>query len=92
MEGGEIEVRAEELPSGGRRIVSVGRVVVERSALLAARVEVVGDGGPVRRRLRGRQRDAVSVTFRVTARSFLTSFTGTVSPIFCFSSAVTRSS
>ena len=40
MEGGEIEVRAEALPSGGRRIVSVGRVV-ERSALLAARVEVV---------------------------------------------------
>lgn len=40
LEGGEIEVRAEALPSGGRRIVSVGRVV-ERSALLAARVEVV---------------------------------------------------
>ena len=40
VEGGEIEVRAEALPSGGRRIVSVGRVV-ERSALLAARVEVV---------------------------------------------------
>ena len=40
VQGGEIEVRAEALPSGGRRIVSVGRVV-ERSALLAARVEVV---------------------------------------------------
>ena len=39
LEGGEIEVRAEELPSGGRRLVSVGRVV-EGSALLAARVEV----------------------------------------------------
>jgi len=39
VQGGEIEVRAEELPSGGRRIVSVGRVV-EHSALLAARVEV----------------------------------------------------
>ena len=39
VEGGEIEVHADELPSGGKRIVSVGRVV-ERSALLAARVEV----------------------------------------------------
>jgi hypothetical protein len=39
VQGGEIEVRAEELPSGGKRIVSIGRVV-ERSALLAARVEV----------------------------------------------------
>jgi len=39
VQGGEIEVRAEELPSGGRRIVSVGRVL-ESSALLAARVEV----------------------------------------------------
>ncbi len=39
LQGGEIEVRAEELPSGGRRIVSVGRVM-ERSAQLAARVEV----------------------------------------------------
>ena len=39
LRGGEIEVRAEELPSGGRRIVSVGRVV-ELSAVLAARVEV----------------------------------------------------
>lgn len=39
LAGGEIEVRAEELPSGGRRIVSVGRVL-ERSAVLAARVEV----------------------------------------------------
>jgi hypothetical protein len=39
LEGGEIEVRTEELPSGGRRIVSVGRVL-ERSAVLAARVEI----------------------------------------------------
>jgi hypothetical protein len=39
VEGGEIEVRAEELPSGGKRIVSVGRVL-ESSAVLAARVEV----------------------------------------------------
>ena len=39
VEGGEIEVHADELPSGGKRIVSVGRVV-ERSAVLAARVEV----------------------------------------------------
>jgi hypothetical protein len=47
VEGGEIEVRAEELPSGGRRIVSVGRVL-ERSTLLAARVEiaVMEVGGP----------------------------------------------
>ena len=47
VEGGEIEVRAEELPSGGRRIVSVGRVL-ERSTLLAARVEiaVMEAGGP----------------------------------------------
>ncbi len=37
--GGEIEVHADELPSGGKRIVSVGRVL-ERAALLAARVEV----------------------------------------------------
>jgi len=40
LQGGEIEVRAEELPSGGRRIVSIGRVV-ERSAQVAARVEIV---------------------------------------------------
>jgi len=39
LQGGEIEVRAEELPSGGRRIVSVGRVV-EHAAPLAARIEV----------------------------------------------------
>ncbi|HSB62774.1 MAG TPA: hypothetical protein VLJ18_01355 [Thermoanaerobaculia bacterium] len=39
VEGGEIEVHADELPSGGKRIVSVGRVV-ERAALLAARVEI----------------------------------------------------
>jgi hypothetical protein len=39
VEGGEIEVHADELPSGGKRIVSVGRVL-DRSALLAARVEV----------------------------------------------------
>ena len=47
VEGGEIEVRAEELPSGGKRIVSVGRVV-QSSAVLAARVEVavMEVGGP----------------------------------------------
>ena len=45
VEGGEIEVRVEEVPSGGRRIVSVGRVV-ESSAVLAARVEVVVIGVP----------------------------------------------
>ncbi len=45
VEGGEIEVRAEELPSGGRRIVSVGRVV-ERSAPLAARFEIAVMGVP----------------------------------------------
>ena len=39
VQGGEIEVRAEELPSGGKRIVSVGRAL-ESSAVLAARVEV----------------------------------------------------
>jgi hypothetical protein len=39
VEGGEIEVHADELPSGGKRIVSVGRVV-ERSALLATRFEI----------------------------------------------------
>jgi hypothetical protein len=45
VHGGEIEVRMEELPSGGRRIVSVGRVV-ESSVLVAARVEVVTMGVP----------------------------------------------
>jgi len=40
LQGGEIDVRAEELPSGGRRIVCIGRVV-ERSAQVAARVEIV---------------------------------------------------
>ncbi|HEX5854791.1 MAG TPA: hypothetical protein VFZ57_04155, partial [Thermoanaerobaculia bacterium] len=40
LAGGEIEVRVEELPSGGRRIVSVGRVV-EGAAYLAARRETV---------------------------------------------------
>jgi hypothetical protein len=39
LEGGEIEVRTEELPSGGKRIVSVGRVL-EGSAVLAARIEI----------------------------------------------------
>ncbi len=39
LAGGEIEVHADELPSGGKRIVSVGRVV-ERSTPVAARVEV----------------------------------------------------
>jgi hypothetical protein len=38
LEGGEIEVRVEELPSGGRRIVSEGRVVTG-SARLASRRE-----------------------------------------------------
>jgi len=40
VEGGEIEVRVEELASGGRRIVSVGRVL-EGSARVAGRREVV---------------------------------------------------
>jgi hypothetical protein len=40
VDGGEIEVRVEELPSGGRRIVSVGRVV-EGAARVAGRREVV---------------------------------------------------
>jgi len=39
VQDGEIVVRVEELPSGARRIVSLGRVV-EHSALLAARIEV----------------------------------------------------
>lgn len=43
--GGEIEVRVEELPSGGRRIVSVGRVV-EGLAYLAARQETVVMAAP----------------------------------------------
>ena len=47
VEGGEIEVRVEELPSGGRRIVSVGRVV-ERAARVAARREVVVLEAPAR--------------------------------------------
>ena len=37
--GGEIDVRVEELPSGGRRIVSVGRVV-EGEARVAAQREI----------------------------------------------------
>ncbi|MEO8587122.1 MAG: hypothetical protein ABI584_13245 [Acidobacteriota bacterium] len=40
VEGGEIEVRVEALPSGGQRIVSVGHVVVG-AARVAARREVV---------------------------------------------------
>jgi hypothetical protein len=40
VEGGEIEVRIEELPSGGRRIVSVGRVV-EGAVRVAGRREIV---------------------------------------------------
>ena len=40
VEGGEIDVRVEELPSGGRRIVSVGRVVVG-DVRVASRREVV---------------------------------------------------
>jgi hypothetical protein len=47
VEGGEIEVRAEELPSGGRRIVSVGRVV-EGAARIAGRREVVVLEAPAR--------------------------------------------
>jgi hypothetical protein len=41
VEGGEIEVRLETLPSGDRRIVSVGRVLERSGTVLAARVEVV---------------------------------------------------
>jgi type II secretory pathway component PulK len=40
LQGGEIEVRVEELASGGRRIVSVGRVL-EGAARVAGRCEVV---------------------------------------------------
>lgn len=40
VEGGEIDVRVEELPSGGLRIVSVGHVVVG-VARVASRREVV---------------------------------------------------
>lgn len=47
VEGGEIEVRIEELPSGGRRIVSVGRVV-EGAARVAGRREVVVLEAPAR--------------------------------------------
>lgn len=47
VEGGEIEVRVEELPSGGRRIVSVGRVV-EGAARVAARREVAVLEAPAR--------------------------------------------
>ena len=39
VQGGEIEVRVEELPSGGRRIVSLGHVV-EGAARVAGRREV----------------------------------------------------
>ena len=47
LEGGEIDVRVEELPSGGRRIVSVGRVV-EGAARVAGRREVVVLEAPAR--------------------------------------------
>jgi hypothetical protein len=47
VQGGEIEVRVEELPSGGRRIVSVGRVV-EGTARVAGRREVVVLEAPAR--------------------------------------------
>lgn len=47
VEGGEIEVRIEELPSGGRRIVSVGRVV-EGAARVAGRREIVVLEAPAR--------------------------------------------
>jgi hypothetical protein len=40
LQGGEVDVRVDELPSGGRRIVSVGRVV-EGEMSLSARREVV---------------------------------------------------
>lgn len=40
LQGGEVDVRVDELPSGGRRIVSVGRVV-EGDTRLSARREVV---------------------------------------------------
>jgi hypothetical protein len=46
VQGGEIEVRVEALPSGGRRIVSVGHVV-EGAARVAGRREVVDFGVPV---------------------------------------------
>jgi hypothetical protein len=47
VEGGEIEVRIEELPSGGRRIVSVGRVV-EGAMRVAGRREIVVLEAPAR--------------------------------------------
>jgi hypothetical protein len=47
VEGGEIEVRIEELPSGGRRIVSVGRVV-EGAVRVAGRREIVVLEAPAR--------------------------------------------
>ncbi|HEX7614728.1 MAG TPA: hypothetical protein VF554_05545 [Thermoanaerobaculia bacterium] len=47
LQGGEIEVRVEELPSGGRRIVSVGHVV-EGAARVAGRREVVVLEAPAR--------------------------------------------
>lgn len=47
VDGGEIEVRVEELPSGGRRIVSVGRVVAG-DARVAGRREVVVLEAPAR--------------------------------------------
>ena len=47
VEGGEIDVRVEELPTGGRRIVSVGRVV-EGTARIVSRREVVVLEAPAR--------------------------------------------
>ncbi len=47
VKGGEIEVRVEELPTGGRRIVSVGRVV-EGAARVASRREAVVLEAPAR--------------------------------------------
>jgi hypothetical protein len=47
LQGGEFEVRVEELPSGGRRIVSEGRVL-EGAARVAARREVVVFEAPAR--------------------------------------------
>jgi hypothetical protein len=48
VQGGEIEMRAEELPEGGLRVVSTGRVR-EGEATLAARREVAVFATPERR-------------------------------------------
>jgi hypothetical protein len=46
VEGGEIDVRVEDLPSGGRRIVSVGRVVAGAARVAGRREVVVLDAPP----------------------------------------------